>query len=111
MIQERLLRLVGLGVRGRGAVVGIERVRDAARSGKLAVAIIAADASHHSLDKIVPLLEARGINFLDFPSAARLGAAVGRDQTAAVGILDRSLAKGIRDLVRVGPQESQQEGV
>ena len=111
MIQERLLRLVGLGVRGRGAVVGVERVRDAAKGGKLAMAIIAGDASQHSLDKIVPLLEARGINFLDFPSAARLGAAVGRDQTAAVGILDRPLAKGIRDLVRVGPRDSQQEGV
>jgi ribosomal protein L7Ae-like RNA K-turn-binding protein len=32
-------------------------------------------------------------------SAAELGAAVGRESTAAVGIVDRQLAKGIRDIV------------
>jgi ribosomal protein L7Ae-like RNA K-turn-binding protein len=111
LVQERLLRLIGLGVRSRGAVVGVEQVRTAVKGGKLALVVVAADASRHSLDKLVPLLEARGVNFLDFPSAVRLGMAVGREQTAAVGIIDRSLAKGIRDLVRVGPQQAPQEGV
>lgn len=111
VVQERLLRLIGLGVRSRGAVVGVEQVRTAVKGGKVALVVVAADASRHSLDKLVPLLEARGINFLDFPSAVRLGVAVGRDQTAAVGITDRPLAKGIRDLVRIRPQQAPQEGV
>jgi ribosomal protein L7Ae-like RNA K-turn-binding protein len=104
--RQRLLRLVGLGVRARGVVVGVEQVRTAARKGTLVYAVIAPDASHNSLDKLVPLLRARGIRYADAVSAAELGKAVGRESTAAVGIVDRQLAKGIRDIV-----ESDDSGV
>jgi ribosomal protein L7Ae-like RNA K-turn-binding protein len=97
--RQRLLRLVGLGVRSRGAVVGVQQVREAAKKGKLAFAVIAPDASQHSLDKLMPLLRARRIRFADAVNAAELGAAVGRESTAAVGIVDRQLAQGIRDIV------------
>jgi ribosomal protein L7Ae-like RNA K-turn-binding protein len=97
---ERILRLIGLGVRSGGVVVGVERVRTAAKSGSLRLAIVAADASANSLEKVVPLLSARGIRFIEVPSAARLGAIVGREQTATVGVTDAQLAKGIRTLVR-----------
>jgi ribosomal protein L7Ae-like RNA K-turn-binding protein len=97
--RQRLLRLIGLGVRGRGAVVGVQQVRDAAKKGTLAFAVIAPDASHHSLDKLLPLLRARNVRFAEVVGAAELGAAVGRESTAAVGIVDRQLAKGIRDIV------------
>ena len=100
--RERLLRLVGLGVRSRGAVVGVEQVRNAAFRGRLAYAVVAADASRHSLEKVKPLLEARRIRYIEAPSAAELGAAVGRELTAAVGIVDRQLARGIRALVESG---------
>ena len=50
----RLLRLVGLGLRARGAVVGVERVREGVKKNKVAFAIVAADASRNSLNKIVP---------------------------------------------------------
>src|SRR4051812_1878524 len=99
---ERILRLLGLGVRGRGAVVGVERVRDAAKSGKLALAIIATDAAKNSLDKVLPLLNARRINFIEVPSAAELGAVAGRDHAAAIGVVDRQLANGIVALTRTG---------
>jgi ribosomal protein L7Ae-like RNA K-turn-binding protein len=95
---RKLLGLIGLGVRGRGAVVGVQQVREAARRGKLQLAIAAPDASSNSLDKVLPLLRARGIDVLSGPSAAELGSAVGRDSTAVVGIVDRGLAKGIRAL-------------
>ena len=57
----RLLRLVGLGVRGRGAIVGVEQVRENAKKNKVAFAVVAMDASRHSLDKVVPLLNARRV--------------------------------------------------
>ena len=95
-----MLRLLGLGVRARGVVVGVEKVRAAAKDGSLSLAIVATDASANSRDKVVPLLEARGINFVEAPSAAELGAAVGREQTAAVGVIDRQLASGIQQLVQ-----------
>jgi ribosomal protein L7Ae-like RNA K-turn-binding protein len=97
-VAERLLRLVGLGVRSRGAVVGVEQVREAARHGTLALAVVAADASKHSIAKVV-LLTARQVPLIEVPAAAELGRAVGREQTAAVGIVDAQLAKGIRELV------------
>ena len=98
-IERRLLRLVGLGVRSRGAVIGVQKVRDAALRNRLAFAVVALDASRHSLGKVLPLLAARRIRWVAGPSAIALGAAVGRDATAAVGIVDRQLAKGIRALV------------
>jgi ribosomal protein L7Ae-like RNA K-turn-binding protein len=94
--QRKMLGLIGLGVRGRGAIVGVERVRDAAKRGKLYLAIAAPDASSNSLDKVVPLLQARGIGVLAGPPAAELGAAAGRDATAVIGIVDKGLAKGLR---------------
>jgi ribosomal protein L7Ae-like RNA K-turn-binding protein len=98
----RLLRLVGLGVRGRGAVIGVEQVREGAKRNKVAFAVVAMDASRHSLDKVIPLLNARRVRFVEVPSAAELGGAVGRETTAVVGIVDRQLAKGIRELVESG---------
>jgi ribosomal protein L7Ae-like RNA K-turn-binding protein len=98
-VTRRVLGLVGLGVRSRGAVVGVEQVREAAKGGKLALAVVASDASRHSLDKVVPLLEARRVRIVHAPSASELGKAVGREQTAAVGIVNRHLARGIRELM------------
>ena len=108
-ITQRVLRLVGLGVRSRGAVVGVEQVREAVKKGKLALAIVAADASKHSLDKVVPLLEARHVRIVALPSAAELGQAVGREQTAAIGIIDRQLARGICELMDTAPDGSSKE--
>ena len=108
---ERILRLIGLGVRSRGVVVGVERVRDAAKGGKLALAVVAADASRNSLDKLMPLLNARRVNFIEVPSAAELGAVAGRDQTAAVGVVDAQLANGIIGLTRTGSGRAPEEGV
>jgi ribosomal protein L7Ae-like RNA K-turn-binding protein len=98
-VAERVLRLIGLGVRARNVVVGVEQVRAAARKGNLVLAVVAPDASVNSREKIVPLLQARHVKFVEGPTAAQLGAAVGREQTAAVGVVDPQLARGIRDLV------------
>lgn len=108
---DRILRLVGLGVRSRGVVVGVERVREAAKGGKLMLAVVAVDASENSLDKLLPLLAARRINFIEVPSATELGATVGRDKTTAVGVVDRQLANGISALTRTGSSRAPGEGV
>ncbi|HLV25239.1 MAG TPA: ribosomal L7Ae/L30e/S12e/Gadd45 family protein [Gemmatimonadales bacterium] len=87
-----------MGVRARTAVVGVQQVREAALRGRLRLAVVAMDASRHSLDKLVPLLDARRVNKLEVPSASELGAAVGRESTVTVGVLDGDLARGIRAL-------------
>ena len=98
-VAERLLRLIGLGVRARNVVVGVEQVRRAAKKGNLVFAVVAPDASANSREKVMPLLRARRVKFVEGPTAAELGAAVGREQTAAVGVVDPQLARGIRELV------------
>jgi len=103
----KLLRLLGVGMNGRLVVVGVQLVRDAAQRGKLQLAVIAPDASRHSLDKVVPMLRAKHIRMIEGPSATELGAAVGRESTAAVGVVDPQLAKGIRALVESAPVEGQ----
>jgi ribosomal protein L7Ae-like RNA K-turn-binding protein len=102
--RARMLRLVGLGIRGRGAVVGVEQVREGVKKNKVAFAIVAMDASRHSLDKVIPLLNARRVRFVEVPSATELGGVAGRESTAVVGIVDRQLAKGIRALVESGSE-------
>ncbi|GAC1488673.1 MAG: hypothetical protein NVS1B5_12610 [Gemmatimonadaceae bacterium] len=113
-LHRKLLGLIGLGVRGRGAIVGVQQVREAARRGKLYLAIAAPDASRNSLEKVLPLLHARGITVVAGPPAAELGSAVGRETTTVVGIVDRGLAKGIRalspTLMPDGRKEGEEEG-
>lgn len=93
--ETKILRLLGLGVRGRLVTVGVELTRKAAQSGKLELAVVARDVSRNSRDKIVPLLEARGVTIIATESAKDLGGSVGRDTTAVVGVLDTKLARGI----------------
>lgn len=108
--ERRMLGLIGLGLRARNAVVGVEQVRVAARRGRLALAVVAPDASRHSRDKVMPLLVARGIRVIEGPSAAALGAAVGRESTVAVGITDPALARGVRALGGRREQDRRETG-
>ena len=94
--ERRVLGLVGLGIRGRNAVVGVEQVRMAAKRGKLALALVAPDASPNSRKNLLQLLEAIRVRVVEGPSAVALGAAAGRESTAAIGITDAALARGLR---------------
>ena len=107
-VVKKVLALVGLGVRGRLAVIGVEQVRVAAQRGTLRCAVVAADASQHSQHKVRPMLAAKRIAVVEVPSASALGHAVGRETTAAVGIVDAPLARGIRALARQGESAHQQ---
>jgi len=103
---RRVLGLVGLGLRSRNAVVGVEQVRGAAKRGTLALALVASDASENSLAKLVPLLRGRRVKMVEGLAAAQLGAVTGRTLTAAVGIIDHQLARGILGVVNSDSPES-----
>ena len=105
--RSRVLRLLGLGVRSRGVIIGVEQVRESVKKNKVAYAVVAVDASQHSLDKVVPLLNARRVRFVEVPSAAEVGGVAGRESTAVLGVVDRQLAKGIRELVESGSDGAQ----
>ncbi len=97
--RRKVLGLLGLGMRGRLLVVGVEQVRLAATKGTLQLALVATDVSRHSLDKVMPVLRAKRVDVLEWESGIELGGAVGRETTAAVGIVDQALARGIRGAV------------
>jgi ribosomal protein L7Ae-like RNA K-turn-binding protein len=99
--RRRVLALIGLGVRARNVVIGVEQVRSAAHRGRLALAVIASDVSENSRDKVVPLLKAKGIESVEGPTGNELGQTVGKEITAVVGVLDTALANGIRAATRL----------
>jgi ribosomal protein L7Ae-like RNA K-turn-binding protein len=91
-------------------VIGVDQVRDAVLHDRVGVAVVAPDASSNSLQKIVPLLRARGVPFVEGPAAAELGAAVGREATTVVGIVDPQLARGILKIVEAEAPEGPRSG-
>ena len=93
--ERRLLGLLGLGLRSRRAVLGVDRVREAARRGTLRVAVVAADAAANSRQKVDGLLAAKRVPMLMVASAATLGQVGGRETTAVIGVVDAELATGI----------------
>jgi ribosomal protein L7Ae-like RNA K-turn-binding protein len=97
---DRASRLIGLGLRARTVVVGVEQARQAAIRGTMVLAIVADDASPHSRAKVLPMLKAKRIEVVSGVTAAMLGAAVGREATTAVAVLDAALARGIQDAIR-----------
>jgi ribosomal protein L7Ae-like RNA K-turn-binding protein len=96
--ERALLSLLGLAARARALVMGTDMVRGAARDGKVAAAVLAADASPTQARKLVPLLEARGIPFAVCTNQADLGAALGKGPVSAVGIIDPGFARRAMEL-------------
>ena len=103
--RRKILGLAGLGIRGRLAVVGVQQARDAARRGRLKIALVANDASQNSLDKVASLLSAKGVTTLMEFSAAELGAVAGRESVAVIGVSDAGLTRGILAAVAGGESE------
>jgi ribosomal protein L7Ae-like RNA K-turn-binding protein len=99
---RRALSLLGLAARAGAVAAGTERVREAARAGRLRYVILAADAAGNARSKLLPLLAARGVPVVEAFDRADLGAAVGRSSLSAVGLTDASFAARVRGLLEPG---------
>lgn len=93
-----LLGLVGLGFKGGRVVVGVEAVRRELQAGKCWCVVVAEDASPRAVEKVVRLAAAKGVPLLPGPSAAAIGAQLGKPPVMAVGVRDRALAGGMVQL-------------
>ena len=87
-----------MGVRAGNVVIGVSGVRMNLQQGRLAVVVLAADASPRTRDKVERLARARGIPVLAGPVAERLGAQLGRPPVQTAGTGDRALARGLMRL-------------
>jgi ribosomal protein L7Ae-like RNA K-turn-binding protein len=98
---SRLLGLIGLGHRGRHIIVGVDGVRRELQAGKCWCVVVAEDASPRAVEKVVRLAAAKGVPLLPGPSAAAIGAQLGKPPVMAVGVRDRALAGGMVQLAPV----------
>ena len=87
-MNDRLTRLLGLGLRAGRVVVGVAGVRAGLQRGDVHCVVLAADASARTRDKVERLAVARGIPLLHGPVAEELGARLGRPPVQAVGVED-----------------------
>ena len=94
---ERILGLLGLGLRGGRVVVGVDRIRQGLQGGQFACLVVASDASPRAQDKVVRLARARGVPMIVGPTADAIGMRLGRPGVMIVGVLDRALAQGLAD--------------
>ena len=92
---EKVLRLLGLGLRAQTVVIGVSGVRAALQRGTVHCVVVAADASSRTEDKVARSARGRGIPLLVGPAAERLGQALGRPPVQAVGVTDGALARGV----------------
>lgn len=97
-MNDRLGALLGLGHRGGHVVIGVAGVRARLQQGRLALVVLAADASPRTREKVERLARAQGVPVLAGPAAERLGAQLGRPAVQTVGTADRALARGLMRL-------------
>lgn len=97
---EAALRMLGLAERAGMVIPGTGRVREAVRSGRVRLVLLASDASRNSRDKLEPLVRAVGLEYAVIADRARLGAAVGRAPLSAVAVTDAAMARRIDALAR-----------
>lgn len=90
-----LLRLLGLGHRGRNVVVGVDAVRQQLQAGTVYCVVVASDASPRAVEKVVRLAAGRSVPLVEGPDAATIGIQLGKPPVMAVGVRDRALADGI----------------
>ena len=95
---DRLVRLLGLGLRGRRVTVGVAGVRAGLQRDAFVCVVLASDASARTRDKVERSARARGIPVLTGPTAEALGAGLGRPPVQAVGVSDPALARGLEDV-------------
>jgi ribosomal protein L7Ae-like RNA K-turn-binding protein len=103
---SRLLGLLGLGLRGRLVVVGVDAVRKELQGGTVRCVVLAADASPRAVEKVVKLAAGRRVPLVGGPDAAAIGARLGRPPVMVVGVRDRGLAEGI---LRAAPERDVME--
>ncbi len=92
---DRLLGLVGLGLRAGQVIVGVDAVRAELQRNGIQCVVMASDASPRALEKVSRLAKARGIPIVEAGKSAALGARLGRPPVMVAGVRDPKLAAGI----------------
>lgn len=95
--EERALSLLGIALRGGRLKVGTSAVKEGARAGEIAAAVVAADAGGNARGRVLPLLEAVGVPVAEAGDRESLGRALGRDRVVVVGVTDLGLGREVME--------------
>lgn len=90
--ERAALRAVGMARRAGCVAVGARAVREAGRDRRLALILLARDASANSRERLQRLHARSGARLVICGDRSSLGAAVGRGPTATLGVTERGLA-------------------
>lgn len=94
-MSDRVLGLLGLGLRAGAVVVGVDAVRAGLQQGAVRCVVLARDASPRAIEKVARLAHARGVPAVEGAESAVLGARLGRPPVMVAGVRDAKLAAGI----------------
>ena len=100
---QALLDLLGLAARARALSMGTDMTRQKVRDGEALCVLVAADASPTQRQKLLPLVQARGIPYHITLTREEIGAAVGRPTVSAVGFTQDSFARRAAELAAAIP--------
>jgi ribosomal protein L7Ae-like RNA K-turn-binding protein len=92
---EKLLGLIGLGLRGGRVVIGVDATRAVLQRRDAFVVVMASDASPRAVEKVVRLAAGTDVPTVVGPAALELGGRLGRPPVMVVAVRDRGLAAGI----------------
>ena len=92
---ERLLGLLGLGVRSGRVGIGVEATRAMLQRGEARVVVIASNASERAVEKVIALARGKAVPVLTGPEAVMMGERLGRPPVMTVAVRDRDLAAGM----------------
>lgn len=91
LLAARCVEMIGLARRGGGAVAGFEKVRAAARAGRVGVVLFAADAAADGRGRIERAVD--GVPVIDVLTRNELGKAFGRDEAVHSAVMSGRLAR------------------
>jgi ribosomal protein L7Ae-like RNA K-turn-binding protein len=104
-VERRALSLVGLGVKARRVAVGVDAAREALQRGAAEAIVLAADASERARERLVALAGHKHVPVFELADAERLGASSGHPPVHGVAVLDRQLARGLRQYLAAAGRE------
>lgn len=105
---RRVLDLLGLARRAGHVIAGTEAVRDALQVRRLALVIVAEDASPTQRRKVVPKAAHRRVPLLEVGTREALGRALGRAPVSVVAVTDARLAAAVHAAVQQSRQTDEE---
>lgn len=108
VLNDRIVGLLGLAYRGRKIILGEEQISPAFRL-KIRLIIMSADLSEKPAERLLTQAKAKHIPVIVFPDRHALGAAFGKDQVAALAVIDSGLGRTLLKIVKEGDQYGKKE--